>query len=167
MAAGTGARRGAAMVCRGDGRDDGQAEPAAALVAVARLVEPDQALEDSCAVLGLEAPSVIVHRERPRSVVRAKGDGDARVRMPDRIGDEVVDGTSNRLGIADDRAGPEVFDDGHLASSRALGHRRLANDGVELHGGVERLIVGIGPGQHEEVLHQALESVEFGQGKGR
>src|SRR5262249_62275350 len=73
----------------GDVAGDGKPEAGAAFVLIARVIKPQERLEDLLPQMRRDTRAVVVHGDGEPAVVAMTGDGDRR-RMPRGVGDEVA-----------------------------------------------------------------------------
>src|SRR5712692_8571699 len=106
------AEQNVAAVGAGDVAGDGEAEPGAAFVLVARVVEPQKRLEHLLAHPGRNPGAVVVHRDGQPAMIAMPGDRN-RAREARRIGHQISKTAAERGGPHGDerlaverRAGP-------------------------------------------------------------
>ena len=145
---------------------DGEAETDAADVAGARVVEPDERLEDPFGVLGGDAGARVLDHEAHRLTVARDRD---RHRAPgrrvlDRVLDEVQRRAAQRVGVAAHHGRRRLLEpDGHprprgepRADVEHLQRQRLQVDAV-----APRLGRGGGAREREQVLGEAAEALDL------
>ena len=114
----------------GDVGRHGQAEPGSAAVAAAALVEADEPPHDVAAPVGGDARAVVVDVHGDLLPVGLGIDAHDRRGVPGRVGDDVVDGPTDGVGVADDGSTSSADRDLHRHPTRPgrdlvhhVGHR--------------------------------------------
>ena len=124
-----------------------------------------QPLEDAAALVGGDARSVIVNAELDGTVAARYVDRDRRGRVLEGILDEVRDDLGEPFGIGVGGDRPSVGDaerDAPLTRGREEAFDRVVDDFTRIdRARRQRELVGVEPGQIEEVRHEPLEPFRF------
>ena len=140
--------------------DDSQSQPASARVTVARLLKPNESLEDPAAVLRGDASSVIVYPEDHVVVLLRKRHSHRDNGMPEGVVEEIVHQPGELFAISDHSPCRHPS-----CVNCSSGELRYAFDRFENHiiqiEHYNAAVVGgriLRPGEEEQVLDQALQA---------